>query len=497
MQEAPESTKSAAFWRWFTPVIIVLIGLLSLSLSSRRGLFGDELTYHRMSVVLAEGVFSVVSGEAVDGSALLDEVIGTGGFLPGMGILLTPMQLLFGGQAPLIVLRVYVLCINLTLILLIVRELSKIGIRSRLLRVALLVCYLHPFLLAFLSRCWGDVVAMHFGLLFVVTCERMILEEKLHGRYLVRLALLLLAAVMIRPQYLSLAGLALVRLTFDRVETRPPTRSLFHAMGSAAGTTMLIVAPMTLGLFAWNHVLEARFGPVFPVTAFKSMPLFSSEDFVLSAIESQKRLNPAQAVFREVLDRANAGGRTFSAQVDLELESIDELSFEEWRAIKLDSLADFYFWENYYLERILRVGGKRAPPPGSVEQSLLLANTLIWMGVLLLGLIALAAPAYPRNRNYLVPLGLKGLAFLLMVQPLLSRSHGRYYVTLIPVFAILFALTWSQRSTREAAKQAYLSPCRNWVRAGQLFALIYGAALIVCLIYVWFGDAPVPVGVPR
>ena len=491
------SARNSVFGRIAIPLGFVLMALASLLLTSRKGLQGDEFHYHSISVVMAESILSVAQGLPVDWSLVLDGIISRGWSLPGMGVVLAPVHLLFGGEAPLLAVRVQVLLVNLALIALIVRELRKVGLSRTLAGSSMLACCVLPYYVAFLSKLWADCIGVHLALLFMLHCERLIITKKLNGRRAVGAGLLLFAASFVRPQYCLLSLLAVLRILFDTIENYSAQHNRGRQFAAFAGTTLLVLLPMTLGLSAWSSVLDTRYGDVFLLTSTKLKPLFSSDQFVSSAMETQKTNNKFHAVYQEVTERAALAGISFSEQADELVAEIPARSFETIRIRKLRSLGAFYFWENSRLLKILGVPIKDLPDASLFVRGLLFANSAVWMCILMIGLLAFAWPAYPWNGNFILPLWLKGAAFLIMLQPLYSTPHGRYYAILVPVFVLLIFFTLKEGASRNDGPLQLALRCRAWIMTGQAIAAVYGVALILCLLYVLTVLLPSPIGLPR
>lgn len=483
--------------RFAIPIGFVAVALVSLLLTSRRGLQGDEHHYHKISVVMAESLVSAAQGLPVDWSLVLDGVISRGWSLPGMGVVLAPAHLVFGGEAPLLAVRIHALLVNLALIALIVRELRKLGLSRTLAGTSMLACCVLPYYVAFLSKLWADCIGVHLALLFMLYCERLLVTRRLSGGRAVGAGLLLFAASFVRPQYILLAAIVALRLVFDTIENRSLEAGRGRRSAAVVGTVLLVLLPMTIGLSTWSSALDKRYGDVFLLTSTSLKPLFSSDDFAVSAMKSQKTNNKYHAVYQEVAERAALSRITFTEQADRLVAELPAKNFETLWTRKLRSLGAFYFWENSRLIKILGVRIKDLPEASLLARGLLFANSAAWMCILMVGLLAFVCPARPSNGNYLLPLWLKGAAFLIMMQPLYATTHGRYYVILVPILMLLIFLTVRERVARGEESRHPATRCGVWIAAGQAFAAVYGVALIACLLYVLTVLLPSPIGLPR
>ena len=158
--------------RLLLPGLLVCVGTVSLYLSNGTWLSGDELFYSDLAEQLARAIIAAARLEPIDLAALADGVIYHGSFPPGMGMIFTPVQLVFAGDAPLYATRAYMTFVNLTLVWLIVREILLLGgSRRTAISCVLLPCAV-PYYLFYLGMLWADLVGVHLALLALLRLER-------------------------------------------------------------------------------------------------------------------------------------------------------------------------------------------------------------------------------------------------------------------------------------------------------------------------------------
>lgn len=467
------------------PALIAGIGVVSLMLSHATRLIDDEYFYARTAVAISRFLLGLRWG-AAELSALGDEVIAEGWRMPGMGILLTPVQLVTGLQASVPAARAWITVVNGVVVYLMARDLLRLGLPRRVVYLAVLLPCALPYYLFQLGMIWGDLLGAHLALLVLVHLERRISETEgepravLTDRHALVVGVLAGAAALVRPQYVLLPCLLIVRIVLEGMRAERDG-SLAGAWRGVARSALLVLVPIVVLLAPWHRGLDQRFGPSFMVTSTYLGPLFHDDDFAESAIREYGG-NRYSAVQRLVAQRARTANRSFREQADLERERLPERSARERLRRVRKSMQRFYFSENSFLERFLeRRGGEERPPAWAPE--LLGLNKGAWYLLLALGFLAFCAPASPRGGSYLLPLSLKGMVVLLTLQPLVVPvAHGRYYGALIPVFALMFALTlgaspraaWGDCSGRSAHDRL--------LRAGQVFALLWGAANVVVFV---------------
>lgn len=476
-----ESRLKLVLTRHFLLLIFITgVGALSLYLSHSTDLSGDEVFYYTKAALLSKSIIATAHKEPVDIAALVDQVIGMGWFMPGMAIVLTPVQVLFKGEAPIHFVRAYMTLVNLALICLIAGALLTLGVARRYAYLAVIIPCAVPYYLFYLGMVWGDLVGVHLALILLLSLERRILKDKpgcmLESKDSLIVGLLLVSTALIRPQYIFLLPIVLVRVVLQKIQNERDVGSHGCSWASVLMSSLLIVFSIVIVLAPWHYELNKKFGRSFMITSTLLNPLVLDGEYAGSAIREFGIRNPFLAVQRKIENAAKTEGRSFREQVDFEKDKLPEKSIQEKLRRLKKSMGKFYFSENSFLVKFFEIQKDTTKFFGVLGQGLLKLNTLSWYFVLSLGLLAFCVPAFPRKNNYLLPVSLKGLTFLLTIQPLFLNTHGRYYVALVPMFALLFLLAL-RTNPREAMKEFGRPSAHNrLILSAQVFALFYGAA---------------------
>ena len=331
--------------RLLLPGLLVCVGTVSLYLSNGTWLSGDELFYSDLSEQLARTIIAAAHLEPIDLAALADGVIGHGWFLPGMSMILTPVQLVFAGDAPLCATRAYVTFVNLTLVWLIVREILLLGGSRRVAIMCVLLPCAIPYYLFYLGMLWADLIGVHLALLALLQLERRLSQSAstdiLSTRHALGIGLLLAAVAMVRAQFVFLPAIALVRIALHALRSREHANQCKGSWTSVGRASSLIIISFVVVLAPWNYVINERYGFTVMLTSTHLGPLFQNRDFVESAREEVGRYNRYHAVQEKIQRDARAAGRSFREQAYIEREKLPKKSARKERRAIRQSLNKF------------------------------------------------------------------------------------------------------------------------------------------------------------
>jgi hypothetical protein len=460
--------------------VLVGFGCFSLYLSHATQLNGDEHFYFINASVLSKFLLAAIRMQPLDIAETLDRIVGLGWFAPGLSLILTPIQLLFGGEAPLPAVRAYMTIFNLVLLGLISRELIRLGFTRRFTSLFVVAVCAVPYYLFFLGMLWGDLVGVHLALLVLLDLERRLLESQPRGALTNNdsrwVGLLLGATILVRPQYSFLLLIIVVRIFLQSLRSSEAENPHRGSWAAVLKTSAWITLSIVIVLAPWNYELNKRFGRSFMITSTYLSPLFRDPGYSEGALREIATINKFYAVHDKVTADARAAGRSFREQADLESAKIAEMDLDARLRATQNSMSRYYFSENQFLNRFFGLQTPEGKFSGPLGEGLLFANAVFWYLLLSLGFLAFSIPAFPQKDGYLLPLSIKGLVFLLTMQPLLLDAHGRYYVALVPALAllVLFALRANPRGIWTQHRRCSLHD--GLIAAGQALALFYGTA---------------------
>jgi hypothetical protein len=466
-------------------IIVLFVGVLSLYLSHATHLSGDEKFYYSRSVFLAQFIISLFHENADNFNILVSQFVDNGWFMPGMSFILTPIHLLFFGEAPLYVVRAYITFINLAIVYLIICEILKSSAPKKPVFLFIAILCLMPYYMFYLGMIWGDLVAAHLAIFLLLYFERKINVSKLSSILSIKESILMGFLVglilFVRSQYLLLLVILIIRLILEKVRNKEYNYQNIYSWPAVLKTSILIFLTCIVVLTPWHYELNKRFGPIFMTTSFHEGPLFFDHKYRESAAKETSSANIFVKVHRKIISDASIAKRSLREQVKFEIDKLPEKSIERKIKIIQRRQKNFYFHENEFLKRFFSIQDDPDKYKSSLYQKLLTFNTFSWYLLLLLGSIAFFLPAYPTRNNYFLVLSLKGVAFFLTTQPMMVATHGRYYVTLIPIFTLMILLTTRDNLSTALSQYKIISIHNILIILGQIFVALY----LIFNIWIW------------
>ena len=435
------------------------------------------------SHTVSQAFIQFMQGKGLNINQIVDRVISHGWFVPGMYFLLFPVQTLAGGKASIFFVRLYVLMINLGLLFWIAIYLKKMKVRSFQIFLFLLAVGLFPYYRLFLSGLWGDLIGVHLVIIASLHLEYRLCigaEKKLTWFSALSLGAILALSMMIRPQFVFFPLVLILRLLLYYLNhSREESLRCLLKKFSLRVVCMLLVP--TFVLVVWHSLLYKKFGPTFMVTSPLLSRLVFDKEYSAMARKKGKnkieRKNSWHAVQAYVVEKSTKNGITFAAQAKIERDSLSAITLKERLYYTKKTVKQFYLFQNQILSRLLQLNKDKKN-----NKILLAINTYTWYLILFWGSLAFAVPRVSVRGNYLYSISLKGAIGLLAMHPfLVLLMHGRYYISLIPLFAILVTVGWI-----EGIKQAFVRPA-NITFSTKLVLFIQGICLLLFIVSLIFG----------
>jgi len=450
------------------PILLALLAGAFLSFWLVRGvaLSGDEQFYLGNATHIARSVLGCHAD--ITFAQFIDLIVGEGWFVPGMSFLLSPMQMLFGGEAPVAWSRAWVITINTALLAMIARVLLASGLSTRFVLFAVAGSFLVPFYTYYMGCFWGELVAIHAAILLMLVIEQRIAS---YGpRECALWGFVIGCITLFRPQFFLLLGLVAVRA------------ALAVCDGSIAGARRLfgglfaMVASWCLVLLPWECALNWKYGPFFIVTSPSTAP------FVADATYSQKHHLPPNdpfAVHAALMREAAQNGVNLSQQVRVSRKELTQRSLFARLSWQAKQVRKFYFNEDVFLNRFHGIDRAKVLPAWASE-AVRCFNSLEWRLWLTAGLVMMVFPfAVGANLDYRMPIVFRGLAGMLALQPIVAWAHGRYHVALVPVISVFVAVALASGTRTWGATHATRTAILVVQTGSVLFALTT-IALLIC-----------------
>lgn len=403
-------------------ILLVLLGAAGLSFTLMRGveLFGDERFYHAAAGHVAR---CILGRESL--AECIDEVVGYGWFLPGMALLLTPAHLAFGGEAPVAVVRAWMIAVNTGLLALIARELAGSGTSGRRVPWGVVAGFLVPFYACFVGCLWGDLVAVHAAILLMLVLERRI---ACFGPLLGAACGAAVGCITCcRPQYFLLLGLVSVRAALAFAD------GMIGGSRRLGGGLLALVAAWCAVIAPWQVALHSRYGPFFLVVSTAERPFATDEHY---RAKHGLTGNGWVGAHRALMAEAASNGRNLHEQIRAGVRELATPTFPERVAHQADQARRFYGRENEFLERFQQAG-RDGSPSDRTWWLLRGCNAAAWRLWLAAGVLLMLVPfGTGAGLDYRLPVAFKGLAGLIAVQPIVYGANARYHVALIPLISI-------------------------------------------------------------
>ncbi|MDO9495382.1 MAG: hypothetical protein Q7J48_06750 [Nocardioides sp.] len=436
--------------RLILAVLVALHVVLKLALLPKIGhapLVGDEASYVDGGRALSNLVRDLVSLGPVDSAELERNVIGSGWFMPGMAVLLTPLFVV-DPDASLLVIRCYLGVLNTLLLLLAVRSVRR---TFGDLYAALLLVFpgLVPMWLVFSYGAWGDLPA---GLLIVMLVAHLvtIFRQVRNGSAFslwegAWLGLVGIAVVYLRSSATLLVGGMLVVVLASAVALlrRRERRQAVAALVVAGGVFLALLAPWSITA---SHSLGGR------VVTTTSVPAALANTFGDYDRICFGECDPGSTRWFSPLRYAREVARaTDGNEVDIQAQMSSYARTEVTP-------------QSYARDVLLNFGAYGGNPAGYVNTIMVpddhgtvtywlvaVITDVMWFVVLLAVLWSLMLATRRSFDSQILSIVLKlGLGSLL-VQPFVHLSSSRYWPSSAPLFALALGLFLQVRTERRVA----------------------------------------------
>jgi hypothetical protein len=407
------------------------------------GLVGDESYYLDSARALSNLVRDVVWFRGPDSAELDRIVVGSGWFMPGMSVVLTPLYLVLPG-APIAVVRGY-LALLTTLLLLVTALRVRRTLGDAPAGAMLVFPGLVPTYAAFGAAGWGDSAAGLVAVLMLCQAIEMLRAVRAHGtiswRAGVSLGVYAIVAVYFRSSVsLLVVGVLGVTFLLSMVLAAPAERRRVVLSYVAAGVAFLaILAPWSIGASA---ALDAR------VLTTVSVPTVRANTFGDRDQLCFGECDPGSSIWFSPLRYSREQARAAGVS---EVDVADEMSAYARRDVTSTSYArdvgidtGRYFLDPARFAVLLRWHGA----PYDITWLAEIGTIGLFYPAVLVLLVVLGAVT---RRSFDVQLELVLLKIgiiALMVQPFVHIAGPRYWTTMAPLLALAAALLWTMRRER-------------------------------------------------
>jgi hypothetical protein len=440
---------------------------------------GDETYYLDAGRAFSNLIRDVVAFRPIDTAELARNGVGNGWFMPGMGLVLTPLFVVVPAASQAVV-HGY-LGVVTTLLLLVVVARTRTVLGARYAAAVLVFPGLVPMWLIFSYCAWGDLLAGILALLLVtqlVTAWRALRDGTpptlrqgaCHGLVAIAVVYARGSALILSAGLLTVLGIGVLALLRGGRRLRGLTALALTAVVFAA-----ILAPWSVA------VSRAMHGPVLTTTSTPTVLGNTFGDptelcFGPCDPHSSRWYAPLR-YGREVAREAGIG----------EVEALGMMSDHALRDVTphsyaADVLANAgrYVAEPHRFARFVKSPG--VAPQDRVEELWRAGTELMWWPMLVLALAGLLSTYRRPFEDQLVSLLTKlGIGALLM-QPFVHICGARYWTTAAPLFALSAVLWLSHRGVADGvdgvdgAEDARRS-LSTWLHRAQV--LLVGAAVAI------------------
>ena len=464
-------------------LLLFVIGGLSISFMYAVPLIGDEFFYTSGAKSIAKFVLDADDADVKSLSDLAAKLRSNGWFLPGMSFVLTPVQLLFRGEAPTWALRLWLLVINLTLMDAICRNLQRrftpaAGIAF------LLVCAASPFFVFFTATVWGDLLAMLITVLTFLWIDESGCKSFTVASA-VKIGAVLAAVTYLRGMYFPVVVIAAVAFLLSalRANDALPDRGVLVRHG------LLVVLTAAVLISPWSLLVSAAYGPTILTT---TLPLSQIVEFGHPSVRRELRAEGDRrvrwnAIHRAVVQRARANQVTTREQYRTErLRALAPVSRSEL-ASKVSVNVRRYLWKPADVMR--KFQKKRcASSSGCAPKALMRPARRLarWTWAFCAAVLAvyMLIPFKARDAGYWLPLFGKGLVFLMLLHPFLARANGRYHVQLIPIAAVVVSMLLNRAAVKRSLTRLPIRGLHDTtVFAGQIFSFLFVVLVLASLFW--------------
>ncbi len=408
-------------------------------------LVGDEAYYFDSGRALSNLVRDVVWLRSPDTAEMDRIVVGSGWFMPGMSVVLTPFYLVFPG-APLAAARAY-LAVLTTLLLLVTALRVRRTLGNGAAGAILVYPGLVPTYAAFGAAGWGDSAAGLMAVIVICQAIDMLRAVREHGSISWRSGLALgvyaIVAVYFRSSVsLLVVGVLGVTFAVSMLLAARAERGRVVLSYVAAGVAFLaILAPWSIGA---SVALDAR------VVTTVSVPTVRANTFGDRDQLCFGECDPGSSIWFSPLRYSREQGRAAGLS---EVEIADEMSAYARQDVTSTSYArdvaintGRYFAQPARFATLLRWKGS---PVDIVPLAEVVTYGLFYPASLLI-LVLLGARTRRSFDHQLQLVLLKIGVMALMVQPFVHIAGPRYWTTMAPLLGLGAALLWALRRDRLA-----------------------------------------------
>ena len=437
------------------------------------GFYGDEWSYTYKAQVFASCLKT--AGSLTDFKEHLSSLIGNGWFMPGIPALLSPLYILVPEAQPPLV-RCYMLCLNLCLLWVLCRQLSRnYGPNAPLIFLGL--CALIPFYLLQLSSVFAEIPAVHFSLIFLLRISETLKKEPEPAGALAGFSVGLIT--LCRASGIGLLAIIIAQNLIIAFKTGRADKAL------RSSATAIIIATATIA--PWSLAVSMKFGPTLTMTSPAIAGFWVSDDLeYINIAKAATGLDKKyHAVHEYIWQKSKSSGVSFRNQAQQELQTRElENWWWDWLSVstardsllKYTGLRDADFWTNRYL------GSARNADLALTSFLVKLFSALheyIWPSLLFFGSALFIVPLNPgpTGQGYFPSFQYKALLLLIVVQAFMGAAHSRYFAQLVPVVACGLA-TLSVSSPSSIG-----SPTELIMRLGQYFSVIAGTLLVTLALW--------------
>ena len=365
-------------------VLLALLFVASFTYMFPVGLSGDENTYSRNS----EQVFFALT--TLNFSNL--DLVQNAWFPPGMAFLLLPVQLLFWGDAPVWVYRLYILSINVALLYGICHFLRNWITANRIKLFAALLLF-SPYYVAHLSTIWSEMVALHAAVLVLLWVH----HEYSNGR---RINIFLLGVIstviaLVRTLYLPLPlfiALTMQLASQEKLSFLQDTRKIIVQSAMMFVVLAGLVAP-------WTMQASSKFGPTFlhRGSEMSRINIYADPAEKKRLAEQTGHRNLFIAIQTSISDEARKNGRTFADQSKIELQRILKDVDDDELALRFQKNVDRFYALDPNYQFLDRYAKAWCATDASVQctgaRFVVRIQTTTWPVILVIGIILFVLPA--------------------------------------------------------------------------------------------------------
>ncbi|SKC76277.1 hypothetical protein [Krasilnikoviella flava] len=436
--------------RWRRPLLpLIVVGTLALVNLGLRvvmahkalpaPLAGDEVAYTTGARVLADAVRALLQGGEVPTDELQARLVGNGWFMPGMPLLIAPLFLLDPTAGDFTV-RFYLGVLSTTVFLAVVAVVARtLGLRTA--AVLLVVPGLIPMWALFGFSAWGDVwaglVILATVPLLVVMWRRLDSDGAVRLRDAALLGLALVVVLYLRSSTLPLVVAVLVLLVVV-VLLRTRGRALARSLAACAVAAAVVVALLA----PWSAIMSRTFGERVTTTTTMSLSVayaFGDRDELCfgPCVEGNIWTNMARYA-RTVGEQT--GENPLEVRRQMRDYAMRDVTPSGYAAGVLDNFSRYAFSPASY-DHVFRPGATRAQDPPELAPDTLNIAVTLWTYLVALGVAAVAVVAARRVRTdaQVMVIVASLLLALLMSQPFVHVSSGRYWPVFAPLLGIAIA----------------------------------------------------------